>query len=296
MLGRRHMSGSDGEPKQASQMAGTPKPPGHGPEVDLMADAPDLAALGGRDLRRLRLYNLAIGFVHLAQASALLWLSNDFSLPVTERYLTGPPGSDTFTDVDVLFELPLGPAVAAFLAISAADHFLMAAPRVFGWYVHNLRRRINYARWYEYAISASLMIVLIAMVTGITNVAALVAIFGVNATMLLFGLIMELHNREHQRVNWTAYVFGCFAGAVPWLVIGLQVFGTENEADVPTFVYGIFVSLFLLFNSFAVNMVLQYRRIGPWRNYVFGEYVYILLSLTAKTALAWQVFANTLID
>ncbi|HEX6031907.1 MAG TPA: heliorhodopsin HeR, partial [Tepidiformaceae bacterium] len=70
----------------------------------------------------------------------------------------------------------------------------------------------------------------------------------------------------------------------------------ETGGQVPNFVYGIFVSLFLFFNSFAVNMLLQYRRVGPWREYLFGEKAYILLSLTAKSALAWQVFANTLMD
>lgn len=261
-----------------------------------MAEATPAVEIGSKDQRRLRRYNLVMGLIHLGQAVTLLWLSNDFSLPVTQRYLTGPPGSDMFTDVDVLFELPLGPAVATFLAISAVDHFLMAAPGIFGWYTRNLRRGINYARWYEYALSASLMIVLIAMLTGITNLVALIAIFGGNITMLLFGLMMELHNQTTRRVNWTAFIFGCVAGAVPWLVIGTQLFGAEGESDVPNFVYGIFVSLFVLFNSFAVNMVLQYRRVGPWRNYLFGEYVYILLSLTAKTALAWQLFANTLVD
>jgi hypothetical protein len=100
-------------------------------------------------------------------------------------------------------------------------------------------------------------------------------------------------------VDWTPVVFGCVAGIVPWLVIAAQVVGAERRATdggVPTFVYGIIVSLFVLFNSFAVNMVLQYARIGRWRDYLFGERAYILLSLTAKTALAWQIFANTLID
>jgi hypothetical protein len=41
-------------------------------------------------------------------------------------------------------------------------------------------------------------------------------------------------------------------------------------------------------------MVLQYRRIGKWADYVYGESTYILLSLVAKSALAWQVFAGTL--
>ena len=41
-------------------------------------------------------------------------------------------------------------------------------------------------------------------------------------------------------------------------------------------------------------MFLQYKRIGPWRDYLYGERGYIMLSLTAKSALAWQVFAGTL--
>ena len=45
----------------------------------------------------------------------------------------------------------------------------------------------------------------------------------------------------------------------------------------------------------ALNQYLQYRRVGPWRDYLFGERVYIALSLTAKSLLAWQVFANTLV-
>jgi hypothetical protein len=60
-------------------------------------------------------------------------------------------------------------------------------------------------------------------------------------------------------------------------------------------VYGIFFSLFVFFNSFALNMVLQYKRTWRWRNYIFGENVYIFLSLTAKSLLAWQVFAGTLV-
>jgi hypothetical protein len=50
----------------------------------------------------------------------------------------------------------------------------------------------------------------------------------------------------------------------------------------------------VFFNIFALSQWLQYRRLGRWRDYIFGERVYILLSLTAKSALAWQVFAGTL--
>jgi hypothetical protein len=56
------------------------------------------------------------------------------------------------------------------------------------------------------------------------------------------------------------------------------------------------VSLFVFFNGFALNQWLQYRRTGRWADYLVGERVYVILSLTAKSALAWQVFANVLMD
>ena len=61
----------------------------------------------------------------------------------------------------------------------------------------------------------------------------------------------------------------------------------------PPWVWGIFFSVFVLFNVFAVNQFLQYKAVGKWRNYVFGEGVYIALSFVAKSALMWQVFFGT---
>jgi len=60
------------------------------------------------------------------------------------------------------------------------------------------------------------------------------------------------------------------------------------------FVIAIFVTLFIGFNVFAVNMVLQYRKIGRWRDYLYGERAYMLFSLIAKSLLARQVFFGTL--
>ena len=41
-------------------------------------------------------------------------------------------------------------------------------------------------------------------------------------------------------------------------------------------------------------MILQYKKVGPWKDYLYGEFIYIILSLVAKSLLAWQVFADTL--
>ena len=247
----------------------------------------------GGEYRRLRVWNASLAAVHAAQAALILALSNAFALPITISFMTGPPGTASTTNT--VYDLPIGPVVAVFLLLAALDHGLMAAPRIHGWYESNLRRERNPARWWEYSVSASLMIVLIAMYTGIGDLAALIAIFGVNATMILFGLAMEYANRPGSPVVWRPFLYGCIAGAVPWIAITVQIgYSQAQTGNVPAFVFGIFASLFVLFMSFAVNMALQYRRRGRWQSYLFGEQVYLLLSLTAKSLLAWQIFFPTL--
>jgi len=247
--------------------------------------------------RRLRLFNAAMGTLHLLQGSAMLLLSNDSTLPLRTTFLDSDPQSEEIvTLTNTVFDLRLGPLVAVFLLISAAAHYLLASPVIYPWYVKNLKRHINYVRWYEYALSSSVMIVVIAMLSGMFDLPSLVLIFALNATMIFFGLMMELHNQTTDKTNWTAFNLDVFAGIVPWVII-FWYFSSAvaNSQDaVPTFVYGIIASLFVFFNVFAVNMVLQYRKIGPWRDYLFGERMYILLSLFAKSALAWQVFSGTL--
>lgn len=244
-------------------------------------------------VRRLRWWNIAVGLVLAVQAVLIAILANDFSLPVVATYLGGPPGSEpTLTEIG---QFPLAWGVFAFMALSALALLIIASPGVFGWYKRNLRQRRNYGRWIEYSITASLMIVLITMICGITDLAAMMAIFGVNACMILFGLLMEKYEKPG-KPNWLSFLFGSFAGIIPWIAVVVYVVTPGlSGANPPGFVYGIIASLFVFFNSFAVNMVLQYKQVGRWRDYLFGEKVYIILSLTAKALLAWQVFANTLV-
>lgn len=243
----------------------------------------------------LRKFNAFMGGLHFVQALALLVLSNDFRLPIKTFYVYFSEETQMLeTVMKEMTSFQLGPFIALFLFISAVCHFYLATIG-YKWYVDNLQRHINYLRWYEYAVSSSVMIVLIAMLTGVYDVAALILLFMINACMNLFGLVMELHNQKTEKTNWTSYIFGCFAGAGPWIVIAMHLSGAGGDAGgVPTFVYYIFGSLFIFFMSFAANMVLQYMEIGRWKSYYFGEKMYIVLSLVAKTALAWQVYFGTL--
>ena len=251
---------------------------------------------GGQSITGLRRFNVVMAFLHLVQGVAMLIVSSDFSLPVNTAFQVMDDAQFRLvTDLQTIGQLRIGPIVAAFLLLSAVAHAVMAAPLVYPWYARNLKRHINYARWIEYSLSASLMIVVISMLVGILDLVALILIFSLNATMIWFGWMMEQHNQTPARTAWTSYVFGCFAGLIPWVVIGIHLFGAGGDGEgAPAFVYVIFFSIFLVFNTFSVNMWLQYRRVGPWRDYLYGERTYIVLSLVAKSLLAWQVFAGTL--
>ena len=246
--------------------------------------------------KNLRLYNIIMGIFHFVQSVLMFFLSNDFSLPVNTSYLKFDVQSLSLQPLlENIGDLRVGYLVALFLLLSSIAHFTISLPRVYEWYIANLKKGINYARWYEYSISSSVMIIVIAMLVGVYDLSSLLLIFFMNMMMILFGLVMELHNQTTKKTDWTSYIFGCIAGAIPWVVIALYLFGSgDGENKAPDFVYWIFFSIFLFFNTFAVNMLLQYKKIGKWSDYTYGEKVYILLSLVAKSLLAWQVFAGTL--
>lgn len=258
--------------------------------------SPATTGPAGRDVRyaRLRRFNLVVGVVHLAQAVVILALTNDFALPVFASFLGDDPVPTALrgepNPTEQVGSVLVGAWVAAFVLLAAVDHLLTAGP-LRGWYERRLDERANYARWIEYSVSASLMIVLIAMLVGIWDLAALIAIFAVNAAMIVFGLIME-RRESPDAPDMSAFWWGTVFGLVPWLLIVIYTAGGGGE--VPGFVYVILVVQFLLFWSFGANMWLQYRQMGRWADYVHGEYAYVILSLAAKTLLAWLIFANVL--
>lgn len=248
-------------------------------------------------LMKLKKFNLIMGSFHLIQGLIMLFLATsviqkiaEFQPKITQFYLEFNPVTQSLeTSSKVLFELPFGIMVASFLLISAAAHgiiYLMSDK-----YFSGLKKRINKFRWFEYALSSSIMIVLISTLFGIYDIASLLLIFIVNATMNLFGLVMEQMNSgvEKNKVNWGPFVWGAIAGIAPWIAIMLYMFGTGNFDMVPWFVWAIVGTYFVAFNTFPINMVLQYKRIGKWKDYLYGERVYIILSLVAKSFLAWLV-------
>lgn len=245
-----------------------------------------------RSLKRL---NLGIGLAHLVQAITMFALSNDLAIPITADFLDNDPVAvlqgGGQVDPTTVFELPVGPAVAVFLLLAAIDHLLSAGP-LQSRYDNQLRQGRNDLRWTEYSISASLMLVLIAVFVGIWDLAALIALFGVNTTMIWFGALQERYVRPGRTNSRLPFWLGTAAGVIPWVVIGIYLL--QDAGAVPTFVFILYTVELLFFWSFGLTQWLQYREVGRWKNYLTGERTYIWLSLGAKSALAWLIFGNVL--
>lgn len=255
----------------------------------------------------LRKFNIIMGGLHLLQGLLMIVLGllitdlGGFKMRIYQHYLefveTSPgEGYLSFARQEA-FELPFFVLVASFLLISAFFHALISLPkRVNTMYNNDLENGINRLRWYEYALSSSVMIVLISYLFGIWDIASLVLIFIVNASMNLFGLVMEQLNSKSDKVNWGPFIWGTIAGLAPWIAILLYMTGASPEVteQTPWFVWAIVISYFIFFNTFPINMILQYLKKGKWQNYLYGERGYIVLSLVAKTVLAWLVFAGAM--
>ncbi|OYX43190.1 hypothetical protein B7Y94_02190 [Candidatus Saccharibacteria bacterium 32-49-12] len=246
-------------------------------------------------VNKLHRYNIIAGFLHLAQAVAILILSKESLFPVIGNFLKFNTQTQSLEPATTtLFEVSLPLLVTGFFLLSSIAHFSVAT-YYRKRYEAGLKDGINRARWIEYSVSASVMMVAISLLVGIYDLMSLVMIFGLTAIMNLMGLVMEVHNQTTRRTNWLSYWVGCIAGILPWVAIAFYMWlGADQGSKAPDFVYWIFVSIFVFFNCFAINMMLQYKKVGPWKDYLYGEFVYIILSLVAKSLLAWQVFAGTL--
>jgi Heliorhodopsin len=276
-------------------------------------------------------WNLVMGFLHLIQGFIMFFLSKEF---LTKLYwnLPNPPQIPKGFDPskvptgeagrrvieyaqELAYQVNLGQVIASFLFLSALAHFITISKPVYPWYIKNLKREVNLIRWFEYALSSSVMIFVIAILCNITDAAIILGIVAINACMNLFGAMMEVYNaklKEHAqatnsnyKTDWSAFVYGCFAGFIPWIIMSIyffisiirlqdQEFLPQRIKDVLNTVKFIFPALFVFFNLFAINMYLQYSKLGKWKSYLFGEKAYIILSLVAKSFLAWFIWGGTL--
>lgn len=271
--------------------------------------------------RKLFWLNVAAFIVQATSASQIVLLvDNERTYPFYTNYPLavveddGQDGGrpDLGPNAAVAFRINVGYLSATFLALSAVDHFLVCT--VFkGVYERGLSNNYNIFRWIEYALSASIMRVLVGVLSGVSDLHMQFLQFGLTATTMLFGLVFELENQNNrlnnndktsddhdddkkkkknqQPVRWYLYWLGFVPHFFSWTVIvGYFFYSVSSGERPPDFVYAIIFIIFFLDLTFAVVLGLQWSRKGGFQEYVKGEIAFIVLSFTSKNALAWINF------
>lgn len=171
--------------------------------------------------------------------------------------------------------------------LAGIDHLISAT---FGkkFYENGLKNGINIFRWIEYSLSATTMIVVLSLYWGVTSINALVVMASANVAMILFGWLQELMNPPSRtRTTMLPFWFGSFVGITPWIAMAINI---PLYSDAPSYIFVILGVQAIFFFCFGINQWLQYKGIGRWADYLFGEKTYLVLSLLAKTSLAWLIF------
>lgn len=179
------------------------------------------------------------------------------------------------------------------------------------FYLKQLYESHNYARWVEYSITASIMIVLIANPVGIQDIRSLLLVVALCVTTMLFGAICDLIsaaniNDRKSYTNWDQMTAVYLMGWVPYMSMWAIIFSqfaanADNETvltssngtitdrlKMPDVVYLIVIGQFVLFTSFGFVQGVQIY-LGPSR-YYYGEVAYVILSLTSKAFLGIVYF------
>ena len=231
---------------------------------------------------RFRLAHVGLAAIHLAQSLLVLVVAGGVTIDITHQVAGSP--------VEPLVGVSVGAAIAAYFFAAAVQHVL-SATALRGLYEADLRRGRNRIRWAEFAVTAPILMVLIALYTGVTDVTALIVVGAATIAMICCGWMQEALNPPTRRATtMVPFWAGVLAGCVPWAIVAGQMIGGSGTSQ---FGLSIFLALFILWASFGVNQWLQYHQVGPWADYLYGEQTFLVLSLVAKTALAWQIVAGS---
>ena len=256
----------------------------------------DLPGVTTKQLRTVFWLNLvAFAFQAASAAGIILLIDNEKKYAFYTNYpiVSEEGGIPIGPNAKVAFSLNIGWFTGVFLALSALDHLLVCT--IFKRsYEKGLSGHYNIFRWIEYALSASLMRVVVGVLSGVNDLHTIFLQFGLTATTMLFGLVFELENRELRlsgNVRWYIYWLGFIPHFFSWaVVLGYFFYSLSVGGNPPLFVYFIIGVIFVLDLSFAVVLGLQWQGKKCFRPYVNGEIAFIILSFTSKNLLAWINF------
>ncbi|HSX33921.1 MAG TPA: heliorhodopsin HeR [Candidatus Saccharimonadales bacterium] len=255
--------------------------------------------------QKLQTLNLLLAFLFVVQAVAIPLYGAHKVAPVTTQYLTADTLQSQVAGHPVLvaatrhlYDKPLIWTVAVSLGVMALVHLLVAT-RLRSRYEAQQRQGINVFFWSGFGLSAGITIAVIALLSGISNVATLLAIFVATIAGSLLVPAAQIVDNERKGKGFLPHMV-CAMPLVftllPWVMIGVSVWGAlQFGGTIPGALWTIYASMFGLYLILLGVTHFRMSLKGKLRNMPTAERVYMLLGLVTTSALAWQVFAESFI-
>lgn len=226
---------------------------------------------------------------HFGQSAALTYLIAK-DLPTAPKWPITRIGWEKVLR-DKTTQIPLGVLVPIFPFLSSVNHLAaVVAPR---WYDGVLQSKVNWLKWTEYSLSAGIMVIMIAILSGVNEMRSLASLAILNVVLQFMGLMIEKRKAEKagrgELVAWLALAWGVFMSM--WTEILISFHTILSEGDPPDVVYSIVWSMFSLFSSFGIVQTLYVFDVMSFESY---EASFIGLSLTAKSLLSWLVYGGVI--
>lgn len=247
-----------------------------------------------QNFKNLQIWHAVAGLLHALQAVLVVVLGNNFSLPVSANFLTPDALSADKVLVPAtrqMFDVRIAWAVASFLAVAAVYHLLVATV----WrrrYETVVASGVNRWRWMEFVLGSGLVLVTVAMLLGVRDLASLVLLFVVNEGVHLMGYMLEAGSNKYPRLPLklaAKFVFG-IAFALLWTVFATNHYGDGN---LPNYLYWLIPVGLVCFALFAW-VGFKYNQKASAASFVNVEKSYTLLGLVSKAAVAWIIFFGVL--
>lgn len=205
--------------------------------------------------------------MHLVQSILIAYLQAE-SVPLTSMVI-----NTSNRDTVLMGEYNLRSVLPFIPLLSSIGHFATAV-----YPTH--QSELQYG---EYAISASLMVYVIATLSGILDIRSLVTLCLLNAVLQWIGHRVETSARGPSRNH--LLLLGFSIHTIIWANVATSFYTTLKLNDavdsVPPMVYTIIITMFGLFTTFGVWAVIDSKE---------RENGFVLLSFLCKTLLIWMMF------
>jgi hypothetical protein len=194
-----------------------------------------------------------------------------------------------YVDMEYVGRFRVGILSGIFLAFASVDHLLCTwLWEEYKGMVEGFEERSVWFRWTEYAFSATIMNIEIALMCGCDSLIWIGAVGLATDLMIQRGSAAEPKKANARGFNtFLSWVFFCVA----WSII--FTFYTTHASGAPWFVHVIVSSLFVFESLFGIVFAVASNQVETSDGAFAREWAYLTLSLVSKMSLAVITYMGT---